>query len=233
MNKRDFIKSGLGIAGLSLLKPEDSLARLGSMPPFELPKLPYGYTDLEPRIDARTMELHHSKHHAAYIEKLNAELSKGSFTYTSLEDLLQKYAGENKTIRNHGGGHFNHSLLWKTLAKPGTKKMPTDLEMEIILHFESVEGFKVNLLKTAQERFGSGWAWLCKSGDGRLFITSTPNQDNPLMNLQGLAPGKPLLGIDVWEHAYYLKFQNRRDQYLEAFWNCINWEEVERLRTQK
>jgi len=232
MNKRQFIKSGLGIAGLSLINPTQSIEALATVPAFELPKLPYAYSDLEPMIDARTMEIHYSKHHAGYVEKLNAELAKQSFKYTGLEDLLEKYAHENKTIRNNGGGHFNHSLMWKTLVKPGSAKtnMPADLQIEIITEFESIESFMVNLKITALERFGSGWAWLCKGKDGKLFITSTPNQDNPLMNIQGLVQGKPLLGIDVWEHAYYLKYQNQRSEYIDAFWNLINWEEVEKLR---
>jgi Fe-Mn family superoxide dismutase len=230
MNKRTFLKSGLGIAGLSLFHPEKSMARLAGMPPFELPKLPYAYQDLEPHLDARTMEIHHSKHHAAYIEKLNGELKKGNYDYQNLEDLLQKYAHKNTTIRNHGGGHYNHSLLWRTLSKPsGTEnKIPVDLQIELSMAFESLEGFKVNFLKTAEQRFGSGWAWLCKNKNGKLFITSTPNQDNPLMNIEGLVQGKPLLGIDVWEHAYYLKFYNNRADYLKAFWKVINWQEVEK-----
>jgi len=232
MKKREFLKSGLGIAGLSLLNPVQSLKSLAAVPPFELPKLGYAYADLEPMIDARTMEIHHSKHHAAYIEKLNAEVAKGTFEYKSLEDLIIKYSGENKVIRNHGGGHINHSLLWRTLTKPNTSKMPTSLEMEIIMNFESMEGFKVNFLKTAEDRFGSGWAWLCKRPDGTLFITSTANQDNPLMKLDGLVQGKPILGIDVWEHAYYLKYFNKRADYLEAFWNVVNWQDVEKLRKE-
>jgi Fe-Mn family superoxide dismutase len=233
MNKREFIKSGLGLAGLGILDPRQSLKSLAAVPPFELPKLPYAYTDMEPAIDARTMEIHHSKHHGAYIEKLNAELAKGTFDYKNLEDLLGKYAGQNKTIRNHGGGHFNHSLLWRTLAKPKSVKMPVDLEMEIIMAFDSVEAFRAGLMATALERFGSGWAWFCKADDGRLFITSTANQDNTLMKLQGIPEGKPLLGIDVWEHAYYLKYYNERAKYLDAFWDAINWNEVERLRKEK
>ena len=233
MDKRSFIKSGLGLAGLSLVNPIQSLQTLAAVSAFELPKLPYAYDALEPALDARTMEIHHSKHHAAYVDKLNAEISAAKIEFKNLEDLLRNHAHLNKTIRNHGGGHYNHSLLWRTLAKPGTIKMPEDLEMEIIIHFDSLEGFMVNLRQTALGRFGSGWAWLCKAADGRLFITSTPNQDNPLMNIEGLVQGKPLLGIDVWEHAYYLKFQNKRANYIDAFFTCINWNEVNRLRLEK
>jgi len=233
MKKREFLKSGLGLAGLSLLDPSRSITAFAEIPPFELPKLGYGYADMEPLIDARTMELHYSKHHAAYVEKLNAELAKGAFTYKSLEDLISKYAGGNKTIRNHGGGHFNHNLMWRTLTKPGTSKIPTDLEIELIINFESVEGFMVNFQQTAVDRFGSGWAWLCKRPDGTLFITSTANQDNPLMKIDGIVQGKPLVGIDIWEHAYYLKHFNNRTAYVESFYNLINWNEVERIRKEK
>jgi Fe-Mn family superoxide dismutase len=167
------------------------------------------------------------------VEKLNAELAANNINYKNLEDLLRNHAHTNKTIRNQGGGHFNHSLMWRTLCKPGSVKMPLDLEMEIILHFETLESFLLTLKQTAMERFGSGWAWFCKAEDGRLFITSTPNQDNPLMNINGLVQGKPLLGIDVWEHAYYLKYQNLRADYVDAFLSCINWEEVNRIRLEK
>jgi Fe-Mn family superoxide dismutase len=231
MNKREFLKSGLGIAGLSLLKPEESLASLAGITAFELPKLPFAYADLEPHIDARTMELHYTKHHGSYVEKLNAELAKGKFEYTDLQDLLVKYAHKNTVIRNHGGGHFNHSLFWRTLAKPpaGGHKIPIDLEIELIMAFEAIGDFKVYFQKAAMDRFGSGWAWLCKNEKGKLFITTTPNQDNPLMNIDGLVKGKPILGVDVWEHAYYLKYFNKRSDYLDAFWNVVNWQEVEKI----
>jgi len=232
MNKREFIKSGLGIAGLSILNPSQSIESLAAVAGFELPALPYAYAAMEPMIDARTMEIHYTKHHGAYVEKLNAEIGKGTFVYKNLEELLGKYAVDNKVIRNNGGGHFNHSLLWKTLKNPGSGKntIPADLEIEIVTSFDSMEGFEVNIKKTALERFGSGWAWLCKGKDGKLFVTSTPNQDNPLMNIPGLVQGKPILGIDVWEHAYYLKYQNKRVDYIDSFWKLINWEEVEKLR---
>jgi Fe-Mn family superoxide dismutase len=233
MDKRSFLKSGLSLAGLSLINPVQSLQKLAAEAPFELPKLPYAYDGLEPAMDARTMEIHHSRHHAAYVEKLNAELAPGKIAFKNLEDLLRNHAHNNKTIRNQGGGHFNHSLLWRTLTKPDSVKMPEDLSMEIITHFGDMEDFLLTLRQTALDRFGSGWAWLCKADDGRLFITSTPNQDNPLMKIEGLVQGKPLLGIDVWEHAYYLKFQDKRAEYLDAFFRCINWNEVNRLRLEK
>lgn len=233
MDKRSFLKSGLSLAGLSLLNPAHSLQKLAAIVPFELPKLLYAYDALEPALDARTMEIHHSRHHAAYVEKLNAELASGKIAYKSLEDLLSNHAHLNKVVRNNGGGHYNHSLLWRTLCKPGTVKMPEDFVMEVITHFGEMEDFMLTLKQTAMDRFGSGWAWLCMAEDGRLFITSTPNQDNPLMKIEGLVQGKPLLGIDVWEHAYYLKFYNNRSDYLDAFISCINWNEVNRIRKEK
>jgi Fe-Mn family superoxide dismutase len=234
MDKRSFIKSGLGLAGLTLLKPAESLRAFAPPPPFELPRLPYSFKALEPAIDARTMEIHHGKHHAAYVENLNAELAAGKFTYKGIEDLLQNHAHQNKVIRNQGGGHFNHSLFWRTLCKPDSVKMPEEFSMEIIIHFESVDEFLSLLKYTAIGRFGSGWAWLCMDPkDGRLFVTSTPNQDNPLMKIDGLVQGKPLLGLDVWEHAYYLRYYNDREAYLDALMSCINWEEVNRIRLEK
>lgn len=233
MNKRDFIKSGLGLAGLSLLNPLESLDSLGATASFTLPPLPFAYDALEPMLDARTMDIHYNRHHASYVEKLNAEVTTSKVVFKSLEDLLRNQAHLNKTIRNQGGGHFNHSLLWRTMCKPSSVKMPLELEMELIMHFDSVEDFLSSFRFTAISRPGSGWVWLCKSEEGKLFITSTPNQDNPLMKIEGLVQGKPLLGIDVWEHAYYLKYFNKRTEYIDAFVSCINWEEVERIRKEK
>jgi len=161
MNKRSFLKSGITLAGMSLLKPFQTFAGIAAVQPFELPKLAFPFNALEPALDARTMEIHYSKHHGAYVEKLNAELASGKIAYKNLEDLLRNHAHLNKTIRNQGGGHFNHSLLWRTMVKPNSVKMPEDLEMEIIKHFESVEDFIQSLRHTAIERFGSGWVWLC------------------------------------------------------------------------
>ena len=233
MNKRSFLKSGITLAGMGLLKPFQTFAGIAAVQPFELPKLAFPFNAFEPAIDARTMEIHYTKHHGAYVEKLNTELASGKIAYKNLEDLLRNHAHLNKTIRNQGGGHFNHSLLWRTMVKPNSVKMPEDLEMEIIKGFESVEDFMQSLRHTAIERFGSGWVWLCKAEDNQLFITSTPNQDNPVMKIEGLVQGKPLLGIDVWEHAYYLKYFNDRAAYLDAFFDCINWEEVNRIRLEK
>lgn len=228
MNKRHFLKTGLSLAGLSLLDPLQTVQSLAAPVKFELPKLPYGFDALEPHIDARTMEIHYTKHHGGYVEKLNAELEKNPVSHSSLEDLLVRYADKNTTIRNQGGGHWNHSLFWQCLTTPDKAKMSVDMQMHIITHFNSEEAFRVQFQKAAQDWFGSGWVWLCKGTDGKLFITSTPNQDNPLMPLKGIKNGKPVLGLDVWEHAYYLKHQNKRADYITAFFKVINWAEVER-----
>lgn len=233
MDKRRFLKSGLGLAGLSLLNPLESMDSLAQVPAFELPKLGFGFGDLEPKIDARTVELHYSKHHAAYVEKLNEELKKGGFQYNTLEDLLVKYAHQNTVIRNHGGGHWNHSFMWKMLTKPGKVKMSNDLKIDLIQAFDSLEGFIVQMTMAGLERFGSGWVWLCKDAKGKLFVTSTANQDNPLMKIEGIQNGKPLLGMDVWEHAYYLKYYNKRLDYMHAYLDCVNWNDVERLMNEK
>jgi superoxide dismutase, Fe-Mn family len=194
----------------------------------ELPKLPYGYDALEPHIDARTMEIHHTKHHAAYVTNLNAALDKHpELGERSLEDLLrgidQVPEDIRAAVRNHGGGHHNHSLFWEVMGAGGGGGAPSGkLGDELMSAFGSFEAFKEKLTDAATKRFGSGWGWLVTSG-GRLEVTSTANQDSPLME------GKvPLLGVDVWEHAYYLKYQNRRPDYLQAWWNVVNWAEVGR-----
>jgi superoxide dismutase, Fe-Mn family len=194
----------------------------------ELPKLPYGYDALEPHIDARTMEIHHTKHHAAYVTNLNAALDKHpELEERSLEDLLrgidQVPEDIRAAVRNHGGGHHNHSLFWEVMGAGGGGGAPSGkLGDALMSAFGSFEAFKEKLTDAAAKRFGSGWGWLVTNG-GRLEVTSTANQDSPLME------GKvPLLGVDVWEHAYYLKYQNRRPDYLQAWWNVVNWAEVGR-----
>lgn len=194
---------------------------------FELPKLPYGYGDLEPSIDAMTMEIHHSKHHNAYVSNLNAALEKyPQFSGKSLEDLVTDLSSLPEDIRtavrNNGGGHFNHSLFW-TVMSPGGGGEPTGgLASAIQGAFGDFATFKETFSKAAATRFGSGWAWLGLKG-GQLAVLSMPNQDIPMM--EGLTP---ILGIDVWEHAYYLKYQNRRPEYIANWWNVVNWEEVAR-----
>lgn len=196
---------------------------------FELPTLNYAYDALEPLIDARTMEIHHTKHHAAYTANLNAALAGTVAENSSIEQILK---GDNlaPAVRNNGGGFFNHNLYWELLAPGGSPEPEGDLKKAIINDFGSVESFKETFTKAAITRFGSGWAWLVKQ-DGKLVVGSTPNQDNPLMTVSDVK-GTPLLGIDVWEHAYYLNYQNRRPDYVEAFWKLINWDIVSNLFKQ-
>jgi Fe-Mn family superoxide dismutase len=194
---------------------------------FELPQLPYAYDALEPHIDAQTMEIHHSKHHQAYVTNLNNAIAGTDMENQSIEDLLQNIAKAPAAVRNNGGGHWNHSLFW-TILSPNGGGQPTGAIGEAINGtFGNYDKFKEEFTKAATTRFGSGWAWLCKQADGSVQICSTPNQDNPLMPDAG-CKGHPVLGLDVWEHAYYLKYQNRRPDYIAAFFNLINWDEVNR-----
>ena len=201
----------------------------------ELPKLPYDYSALEPYLDARTMEIHYSKHHQTYVDKLNAALEKHSeLQDKSVEELLKDLNAVPEDIRtavrNHGGGHYNHSLFWTSMASPsqmasyGQSQEPSGALAEAIdQEFGRSSDFKERLASVAIGLFGSGWAWLVKEASGKLSIISTPNQDNPVS--QGLIP---LLGLDVWEHAYYLKYQNRRAEYVDAWWHVVNWAEIEK-----
>ena len=191
---------------------------------FELPQLPYAYDALEPHIDARTMEIHHSKHHNAYTTNLNAAIAGTDLEGMTIENLLINLDPNNAAVRNNGGGFYNHNLFW-TVMSPNGGGLPTgDLAEAIERDFKSFEEFKAQFAKAGATRFGSGWAWLCVK-DGKLEVCSTPNQDNPIM--PGVAcGGQPILGMDVWEHAYYLHYQNRRPDYMEAFFNVINWTEV-------
>lgn len=191
---------------------------------FELPQLPYAHNALEPHIDARTMEIHHGKHHAGYTNNLNAAIEGTDLAEKSIEDILKNLDMNNMAVRNNGGGYFNHDLFWKVMSPNGGGQPTGALAEAINAAFGSYEGFKDAFAKAAATRFGSGWAWLCKK-DGKLEICSTANQDNPLMPGIGCG-GTPLLGIDVWEHAYYLHYQNRRPDYINAFFNVINWDEV-------
>lgn len=192
-----------------------------------LPKLPYAYDALEPHIDARTMEIHHGKHHQAYVNNLNAALEKAPKLQTApLELLLSDLASIPEEIRaavrNHGGGHLNHSLFWTSLAKASGGRPVGELQRAIVDTFQTFEGFQEKLAQAAMARFGSGWAWLSLDRSGELVVHSTANQDSPLA--EGLTP---ILGLDVWEHAYYLKYQNRRADYVQAFWNVVNWSAVD------
>ena len=191
---------------------------------FTLPNLPYAHNALEPHIDALTMEIHHGKHHQAYINNLNAAVEGTPMAGKSLEALIKEHS-DVPAVRNNGGGHYNHSMFW-TLMSPNGGGQPTGaLASDIAATFGSFDAFKEAFSKAAATRFGSGWAWLCVNAAGKLEICSTANQDNPLMPYVGCA-GTPILGLDVWEHAYYLKYQNRRPDYTAAFFNVINWAEV-------
>ncbi|MCK4880424.1 MAG: superoxide dismutase [Bacteroidales bacterium] len=194
---------------------------------FKLPDLSYDYNALEPYIDARTMEIHHSKHHAAYTANLNKAVEGTSLEGKSIEEIFAGISAHPAAVRNNGGGFFNHNVYWSVMG-PGGGGEPTGELLEALNgSFGSFADFKSKFSTAAATRFGSGWAWLVKQADGSLVVNSTPNQDNPLMDLAEVK-GTPLLTIDVWEHAYYLKYQNRRPDYVEAFWNVINWEEVAR-----
>ena len=195
---------------------------------FELPQLPYAYDALEPHIDARTMEIHHSKHHNAYITNLNAAIAGTDLDGLTIENIVINLDMTNMPVRNNGGGHYNHSLFWKVMSPNGGGKPTGELAEAIDTAFGSFEEFKAQFAKAGATRFGSGWAWLCVHKGGKVEVCSTPNQDNPLMPDTGCG-GFPILGMDVWEHAYYLNYQNRRPDYIEAFFNVINWTEVERL----
>ncbi len=193
---------------------------------FELPKIPYAYTALEPHIDSKTMEIHHSKHHNAYVTNLNAAIANTDTEKLSIEDICKNISKYPMPVRNNGGGHFNHSLFWSVMA-PNAGGAPTgDLAAAINTAFTSFDKFKEEFNKAATTRFGSGWAWLSVH-DNKLVVSSTPNQDNPLMDVAEVK-GTPILGLDVWEHAYYLNYQNRRPDYAAAFWNVVNWNEVAR-----
>jgi superoxide dismutase, Fe-Mn family len=189
---------------------------------FELPKLAYAYTDLEPHIDARTMEIHHSKHHQAYITNLNNAIAGTDLEGKTIEEIL-KNCKDKPAVRNNGGGHWNHTLFWEIMSPNGGGLPTGELASEINATFGSFDAFKEEFAKAATTRFGSGWAWLCLS-NGKLCVCSTANQDNPLMG-EG-CEGTPILGIDVWEHAYYLNYQNRRPDYIQGFFNVINWNAV-------
>lgn len=194
---------------------------------FTLPELPYATTALEPHVDARTMEIHHGKHHAAYVNNLNAAIEGTDLAGKSLEELVAAAGTLSPAIRNNGGGHWNHSMFWQVMSPDGGGAPSGELGDAINAAFGSFDEFKKQFGQAAATRFGSGWAWLCKDADGKLFITSTPNQDNPLMDVAD-KKGTPILGLDVWEHAYYLNYQNRRPDYVAAWWNVVNWEEVAR-----
>ena len=192
---------------------------------FQLPELGYAYDALEPNIDARTMEIHHGKHHQGYTNNLNNAIAGTDLEGNSIEDILANLDMSNGAVRNNGGGFFNHSLFWSVMNPSDTGELSGELKAAIEAQFGSVDAFKDAFSKAAATQFGSGWAWLCVMPGGKVEVCSTPNQDNPLM--PGVTcDGTPILGLDVWEHAYYLNYQNRRPDYINAFFNVINWNEV-------
>jgi superoxide dismutase, Fe-Mn family len=236
MQKRHFLKSvsALGLFSIissNRLRAEDTIANFDNpmfLPTdqYTLPPLDYGFNALEPHIDAKTMEIHHDRHHNTYVTNLNKEMSTNVVAAKlTLEQLFASIDKQSPAIRNNGGGHYNHSLFWKLLTG-STGTLPTgDLAKAITASFKDLNGLKEQMNKAGAARFGSGWAWLVSDEKGKLSVGSTANQDNPLMNTSEIK-GHPILGIDVWEHAYYLKYQNKRAEYLVAIWNVINWDEV-------
>ena len=192
---------------------------------FVLPALPYASDALEPHIDKMTMEIHHGKHHQAYVDNLNKALAGTDGANASIEDIIKNISKYPMAVRNNGGGHFNHSLFWSIMSPNGGGAPSGELAAAIDKEFGSFDEFKKKFAEAGATRFGSGWAWLSVKPDGNLCVCSTPNQDNPMMDIAE-CPGTPILGMDVWEHAYYLKYQNKRPDYIAAFWNVINWSAV-------
>jgi Fe-Mn family superoxide dismutase len=197
---------------------------------FQLPALPYAFNALEPHIDARTMEIHHGKHHQGYVNNLNKAIEGTPLANKSIEDILKGMDMKNMAVRNNGGGHYNHSLFWSVMGPNAGGKPSGELAAAIDRDLGGLDAFKDTFSKAAATRFGSGWAWLCVHKGGKLEVCSTPNQDNPLMPDTGCG-GTPILGVDVWEHAYYLHYQNRRPDYLAAWWNVVDWNAVAKRYT--
>ncbi len=233
-SRRDFLKKGslLAIAGIgaqflttSVAKAASELTNEDTFSVFKLEPLPYSFDALEPHIDKQTMEIHYTKHHQAYVNNLNAEMKDGKIE-SSLEDLLSNTAKYSMAVRNNAGGNWNHTFFWNSMS-PNAGGNPKDDKLISALNasFGTMESFTARFEETAAKRFGSGWAWLIKTPDNKLVITSTLNQDNPLMDV-ATEKGIPILALDVWEHAYYLKYQNRRAEYIKAWWNLVNWETV-------
>ena len=217
-------KSFLATLALGVAASKTVLAQMADA--FTLPKLPYAFDALEPHIDAQTMEIHYSRHHKAYIDNLNKALPGSGAEGKALEEILKNISKYSAAIRNNGGGHWNHTFFWEILSPKATKPSGK-LEKKILDTFGTVEKMQEEFNKTAASRFGSGWAWLILQKNGDLKITSTPNQDNPYMDVVEFQ-GCPIIGLDVWEHAYYLKYQNKRADYASAFWRVLNWEQAEK-----
>jgi len=238
MDKRTFIKTTGVITAATLINPivacspsekendtENNESKAGEKAPFTLPKLAFAFDALAPHIDKMTMEVHHGKHHTGYVKKLNAAIEGNQFAEMTLEQIMEKVGEEDTAVRNNGGGHYNHSLFWKILS-PEAQKPEGELAKAIDEQLGGMDKMKEDFTKAALGVFGSGWAWVIVDDSGNLKITSTPNQDNPLMTNLVETTGTPILGLDVWEHAYYLNYQNKRGSYIEAFWNVVNWKEV-------
>jgi Fe-Mn family superoxide dismutase len=227
-NRRQFISHSLKAGMLGMLAADPALNLLAQISPggsvFSQQPLPYAYDALEPHIDKTTMELHYSKHAAAYCKNLNeAVAAEANAQGKTLEELMARVSTHSTKLRNNGGGHYNHEFFWRCLKQAGSASSPDrPLHKAISRQFGSIDEMKKQFSEAAKSRFGSGWAWLVRDADGKLIIGSTPNQDNPLMDLSELK-GRPLLALDVWEHAYYLKYQNRRAEYIEGFWNLVDW----------
>ncbi len=189
----------------------------------QLPALPYAYDALEPHIDKATMEIHHTRHHQAYVDNLNKSIAGTDAENKTLEEILQNVSKYSAAVRNNGGGHYNHSLFWKLLSASPAKKPSGKLEAAILAKWDSLEQFREQFYNLSLARFGSGWSWLYVKYNGQIEIASTPNQDNPLMDVNLTDRGIPVLGLDVWEHAYYLKYQNKRADYIKSFWEVLDW----------
>jgi len=234
MKRRTFIRSSVFGGALAILHNSPLLSsttmtqsKEQKAMPFTLPELPYAHDALEPYIDKMTMEIHHGKHHAAYVANLNKATENTEWASKSIEEILKNVSKLAPAVRNNGGGHYNHSLFWKWMKKGGGGQPSGELATAIDRDFTSFDKFKEQFSNAGVTRFGSGWAWLIKQ-EGKLVVASSPNQDNPMMDVAE-TKGTPILGLDVWEHAYYLKYQNRRPEYVAAFWNIVNWDEVARL----
>jgi Fe-Mn family superoxide dismutase len=225
MTRKDFVSSlFLGLAGTKAMANTTNNI-FNTVDAFTLPNLPYAYNALEPFIDAQTMEIHHSKHHQAYVTNLNKAVLGTPNEFTPLVDIIKNISKSTVVVRNNGGGHWNHTFFWEILS-PKTTAPSENLMTMIKRDFGSMEKMQADFNAAATSRFGSGWAWLIVQ-DNKLKICSTPNQDNPLMDVAEVK-GTPILGLDVWEHAYYLKYQNKRADYIKAFWNIVNWNQVEK-----
>lgn len=226
MNRRSIIKS-LGVAILAFsftINAPLNASEPGKVTGHTFPELGYAFNSLEPYIDAQTMEIHYSRHHRAYYDNFITAAKTAGLLETSLEEIFSSMSKYPVGLRNNGGGYYNHSLFWNIMA-PGGKEIPETLKKAVTRDFGSWEAFVQEFETAAKTRFGSGWAWLSVGTDGKLFVSSTPNQDNPLMDVAE-KKGKPILGLDVWEHAYYLKYQNKRPEYVSNFWNVVNWQNV-------